>query len=188
MKKWLVYATTALVVVLMAGLTACQWEQVKESFWQYSFLDLVDIVVMLLIAVVIVYQVNHQLSSAGKQKELLLRYIEKLEGDFQATHVEGIQYMAKPTDLVARRILARYKALNVQLDFLRRLGVSRAHDCIALSGGSLITMVKEHRDILTDKQFLTSKPKYDSDCIKRYEMKYENIWREIGQCKFHLFK
>ena len=187
MRKVLFIGSPALLVGVVTGALLSKWTTIEATFWAFTLVDVANLLLTLAIAFIVTNIVTEKLNNSVRKRELVLDVLDKLLEMVKVCHDAGLAYMRKPEDTDGRFILSSYKKIDNMIAFVQRLKDRSIISCRPILDNSVIDKVREHKTILTDKQFLTHSPSYDAEIVKQLEDKYSEIQLKLIDCKISLF-
>lgn len=176
------------VLLILVEATYFHWDQAKDAFWKYSFIDCLGIGMTILVAYAIAYMVNEKLAYRAGRRQLLISHLDKMQEILKDLQTAAESYMNRSDKALETRILGLYTEANVKISFLLKLERKNAEGCQGLGSKSIATIIKKHKDALTGNQFRTRSPKYNEKTKERCRDLFCQVSHEIDECKFRLFE
>ena len=188
MIKGLIIAGLFFIIGVISACLYLKWGVIKPHFFEFTILDLLQLVLSVIIAFFLTIFVGNHLSNRQSQKSILHDQINTLEKKISQILEVSTKYMKSPTENGAREALALFKEARAKYYFIKAFS-SKHHICKdTIFDTEFEKGVIHLRSILTSKQFLTETPSYDEKTIRKFLEKYESILNKLTEYKLKIYK
>jgi hypothetical protein len=167
------------------GCVFTSWCRIKDSFFDIRLLEIIQLSITILIAIIVSYFISGKIGRDLKKRETINDLISKIQGSLNEVLSCGYEYIGKPERAIGRKIIIIFKNLSMLMSIISEI---RKLDSKTLNYDETLHMeFVKFKEAITDTPFGQKNASYSSDRIDKIQDKFNLLSKMLFDCKIRLF-
>lgn len=188
MRNTIIFYFFALILGLLALGRFLHWSDLEPNFFHVRFIELIQVLTVLVVAYFINYNINKKTTFSVKQREILFDLISHFQDELAATLAAGYDFInvrGMNKDLTEQsKINIKFKYMSILLGTIQK--AEKPHTMLNNYNLSLHTKFRKFKQAMTDRPFSGSTHDNESELLVISET-YASLLNELHKYKLALY-
>lgn len=185
MIKNILLAVIIFLIGIAAGTTIANWQLIIPTFFQLRFIEIVQTIIALTIALFITYYVNSRVGQNLKKREILCELLSDIEGKVNEALTLGYDYLQEPTAGRQSEINRCFKHLSIMISIIK--GTEKPGKKCLAHDATIHQKFLKFKGSLTDKPFSTKTMPTSDTLLANIQSAYSSLLKTLYEYKLTLY-
>lgn len=172
---------------VIIGISLSKWSILQNDFFNFTLIDILDITLTIVIALVVTYYIRTQINYNMKKREILVQLIDRFQVQLKELYTAVSRFLSDAESVNKQTIISEFKTTSIFLNSLLQIADDVKAQCdFGMDRKELENAFFHFKESVTDTPF--ERESFDEErCIKIHTT-YFAFDHQMVKCKLSLFQ